>query len=242
MSTDSIKMLLLDDRMVTTDLDRAGYRAMGVIVRSAISFQEAQEIVAKEKVDILVINYDYQKISAPLVCKHFKAQAETKELPVVITSVQTTAEARKTSLGAGADLFVEQPVPRQYFIEKLKKLLEQKTREQERVEFRGDAVVVASNGTEIKAPIGDVSSTGILISTELSLATDTKVEISFSLPGYKKPIQANGIVARSIPKSEGNRFSGIGIRFVDFLGDSQKRLERYVSKTADEEARMKYYL
>jgi hypothetical protein len=36
--------------------------------------------------------------------------------------------------------------------------------------------------------------------------------------------------------------TGSGVRFVQFHGDSQKRLEGYIEKSSDKEARMLYYL
>ncbi len=241
MSGQQIKMLSLDDRTITTDLDRAGYRAMGVYVRPAATFQDAEELLKNESIDIIVINYDYERVNAPLVCEHFKKHYP--DVPVVITSVQTNAETKKSSLNAGADLFVEQPVPRQYFIEKLKKQLEQKTRGQERVPFTGEAVVKI-DGKEQTIEIGDLSSSGLLLATDMILPTGLSLEIDFVIPGYKKPISVRGEVVRRIPPDpkKPKQMAGIGIRFAEFIGDSQKRLERFVSKTTDQDARMIYYL
>src|SRR4051812_41524856 len=126
MTIDTIRMLSIEDKTMTTDLDRAGYRKMGVMVRSATSFKEAEKFITDGEVDILVINYDFHRVDAVQIAKHLKRSYN--HLPVVITSVQSDPKTRKSCLDAGADLFVEQPLPRQYFIEKLRKVLEQKTR------------------------------------------------------------------------------------------------------------------
>lgn len=236
-------MLSIDDRMLTTDLDRAGYRSMGVTVRTAANFQAARELVAKTDFDIIVINYDYEQVNAPAVCEHFKSEAKTKEVPVVITSVQTNADTRNKSLSAGADLFVEQPLPRQYFIEKLKKLLEQSTRGDDRVDFQGAADIVLGK-EKSTIPIGDLSATGLLLATDRDFNPGDMMTLSFVIPGYKKPISVHGEVVRIIPAdpSKPNRIPGVGVRFKTFSGDSQKRLERYVEKTADKDAKLAYYL
>ena len=39
-----------------------------------------------------------------------------------------------------------------------------------------------------------------------------------------------------------DRQTGVGIRFIEFSGDSQRRLERYVEKTAHGDSKMHYYL
>lgn len=209
----SIKMVLLDDRSFTTELDRAGYRKMGVHVRPAASYEEAEKILNSETIDVLVINMDYERADACQISRHLKAQPKHKELPIVITSVQTHGRARQSALEAGADLFVVQPLPRQYFIEKLKQLLEQKTRTTERIGVQGNATLTAGGKTH-QCPIGDLSVTGILLSTNLEIQDGTKVEIAFDLPGYKKPITVSGEVVRTIKYNEKfpDRPTGIGVR------------------------------
>jgi response regulator RpfG family c-di-GMP phosphodiesterase len=243
MSGPMITMLTIDDRSITTDLDRAGYRSMGVMVRTVTTFQEAMETIKKKQIDIIVINHDFAKVNSAVTCEVLKKQDSTKHIPVVITSVQTNAETRNKSLKAGADLFVEQPIPRQYFIEKLKKLLEQKTRGHERVSVQVE-VEVRLNGKITNYEVGDLSTSGVLLTTEEKIPTGTRLEISFELPTYKKPIKATGeavrIIARDLNNSD--KAYGVGVKFVEFEGDSQSRLEKFVNKTADESNRMIYYL
>lgn len=234
-----IKMLSIDDKTVTTDLDRAGYRKMGVYVRAAANYDEACKYLQAEKIDLVVINMDYRPVDSCQICKHLKAQAETQLIPVVLTSVQTSAKVRNSALDAGADLFVEQPLPRQYFIEKLKQLLEQKTRTTERITLHGAAQLTWGEKAE-SCPIRDLSNSGILLATESDLPDGEDVEVIFDLPTQKKPITVSGQVVRTIRFA--NNQTGVGIRFVKFRGDSQKRLEKYVEKLANGESQMQYYL
>lgn len=244
MTQPPIKMLSIDDKMLTTDLDRAGYRNMGFLVRLVSSFQQAQKAISENGVDIIVINSDYEKIDALAICQHFKSSPETQHIPIVITSVQTSAAVRNAALDAGADLFVEQPIPRQYFIEKLKKTLDQVTRGTDRINLQ-EKVSLKIGDQNYELPIGDISSSGMLVATEISIANGgEKVELSFAIPGYRKPIEAHGIVVRRI-HADGNtatKMSGFGIKFESFKGDSKKRLEKYVSKTSDHDGKMIYYL
>jgi len=239
----TIKMLSIDDKSVTTDLDRAGYRRMGVLVRAAANFEEAMRLLKAEKIDLLVINMDYTPVNAVQVTLHLKMQDEFKELPIVLTSVQTAAKVRNAALDAGADLFVEQPLPRQYFIEKLKQLLEHKTRTTERVDVHSE-VSFTVDGQGGKCPIGDLSASGILLSTDIGLEDGATVALEFELPGVKKPIKVQGEVVRTIKysKNHPDRQTGVGIRFMDFVGDSQKRLEKYMEKSAHNDSQMQYYL
>jgi two-component system cell cycle response regulator len=235
----TIRMLSIDNKTVTTDLDRAGYRKMGVYVRAAANYEEANRLLASEKIDLVVINLDYKPIDGCQICKHLKSQLSTQQIPVVLTSVQTSAKVRNSALEAGADLFVEQPLPRQYFIEKLKQLLEQKTRTTERITLHGTAQLTISGKEEV-CPIRDLSNSGILLATDTEISDGSEVEIIFDLPNQKKPISVSGEVVRTIKFS--NNQTGVGIRFVKFRSDSQKRLEKYVEKLAHGESQMQYYL
>lgn len=243
MSGQPIRMLSLDDRTMTTDLDRAGYRKMGVFVRPAANYEEAERLLSTESIDIVVINNDYARVDAVQVTKHLKSTEAWKSIPVVVTSVQTAAKVRNAALEAGADLFVEQPLPRQYFIEKLKQLLEQKTRTTERVDVQSE-VVMEIDGSEIKCPIGDLSVSGILLVTATRYESGKKVTLHLELPGAKKPVTVTGEIVRSIAgdKARPDVQTGVGIRFLKFQADGEKRLEKYIAKTADSSSRLIYYL
>lgn len=239
----TIKMLQIDDKTITTDLDRAGYRKMGVFVRPAANYEEARKILKAERIDLLVINMDYKAVDSCNVVRHLKSQDEYKELPIVLTSVQTSAKVRNSALDAGADLFVEQPLPRQYFIEKLKQLLEHKTRTTERVDLQSE-VTFTYNGTPNTCTIGDLSVSGMLLTTDVPMEDGSKITLEFELPGSKKKLKIDGEVVRTIrfaTKDPGKQ-NGVGIRFLSFHGDSEKRLALYVEESADSDSRMQYYL
>jgi response regulator RpfG family c-di-GMP phosphodiesterase len=243
MSDKNIRMLSIDDKSLTTNLDRAGYRKMGVQVSSVATYKEARDVLREKKIDVVVINMDFEDIDAPAIIGHLKNDEKSKEIVVVATSVRSSAAVRNRAIGAGADLFVEQPLPRHYFIEKIKNTLEQQVRTTERISVHGEVELIADRA-KFSAPIGDLSSSGMLISTEESLDDGTQVELTFVLPGYKKELAVAGEVVRTIrynPNSP-TRMTGLGVRFVEFKGDSQKRLESYIEKSSDKEARMLYYL
>ncbi len=239
----TIKMLSIDNKTLTTDLDRAGYRKMGVYVKPAANYDEARKLLAAEKIDLIVVNMDYAAINATQIAKHLKSQEAYAAIPIVLTSVQTTAKVRNSALEAGADLFVEQPLPRQYFIEKLKQLLEHKTRTNDRVTPNTEVTFTVGDKTD-KCPIGDLSNSGILLATDVELEDGMMVTLEFEIDGFKKPIRVEGEVVRTIRYSQKfpDRKGGVGIRFTTFTGDSQKRLEKYIEKYAHADSKMHYYL
>lgn len=238
-----IRMLSIDDKTLTTDLDRAGYRKMGVLVKPAATYDEAESFLSTGKIDIIVINLDFNRVNGVETVRHIKKQEQYSQIPLVTTSVRTSARVRNSALDAGADLFIEQPLPRQFFIEKLKGLLDQQTRTNQRLDVAGSASF-SWQGNESECYIGDVSSTGLLLATETKIDDGTSLEIKLTLPGLNKPISVVGEVVRTIKKDENypDRVAGIGVKFLKFSGDSEKRLEKYIIKTDDQENKMVYYL
>lgn len=232
-----IQMLSIDDRSITTELDSAGYKKMGVVVRGAATYDEAERLMDKSAVDVLVINLDYRRVDAVQVIKHLRATERFAKLPIVVTSVQPGARSKSGAVEAGADLFVEQPVPRQYFIEKLKSLLSHKTRGETRVGTGGDATFTL-NGKAISCELGDVSNGGVLLQSETELEPGMALDMVLHLPGMKKVIEVKGTVVRKVAKP----VAGFGFRIESFKGDGKKRLERYVAVNAESDSPMVYYL
>ena len=93
------------------------------------------------------------------------------------------------------------------------------------------------------SPIQDISKSGIYTETDLDITPGTKVDLAFSIPGYKKPIRVEGEVVRKI-EVDGKRHMtpGLGVRFKGFQGDSQKRLDKYILKSQSDDPKLVYYL
>jgi len=240
----SIKMILIDDKTITTDLDRAGYRKMGVFVKPASNYEEARRILSEDSIDIILINMDYKPIDAPAICRHFKGSESTANIPIVMTSVRTSAKIRNGAIDAGADLFVEQPLPRTAFIERIKQMLEHKTRTTQRVQISSDVLVQTNTGTYF-CPIIDLSISGVLAATDVDIDDGTYVELQFELPGQKNQFKASGEVVRTITFGNSKHTphkTGIGIRFKTFHDKSKEYLEKYIENSAMSESEMHYYL
>lgn len=241
MGQTTLKILFIDEKRITSELEKAGYRKIGAQIHQATNFPQAKQALKNSHFDVIVINYDYASVDASNVCEHFKKDKATADIPVIFTSVQ--ALPRKVSARElGPDLFVETPVPREYFIEQIRGLLEEKTRETARVTHEGFAKF-DFKGKSVECPIEDISRSGILLTTDLAIEPGTKLSLTFELPGYLKAIKVEGEVIRLIAGDSRRDISaGIGIRFGEFSGDSEKRLEKYVAKTQFDDPKLAYYL
>ncbi|MBC7532117.1 MAG: PilZ domain-containing protein [Oligoflexus sp.] len=241
MGQTNLKILFIDEKRITSELEKAGYRKIGAQIHQAVNFPQAKDALKKGHVDVIVINYDYSAIDAVSICEHFKRQKATAEIPVIFTSVQSLP--RKISQREnGPDLFIETPVPREYFIEQIRNLLEEKTRETSRVTHPGLATF-EYKGQMLECSIQDISRSGILLATDLTIEPGVKLSLSFELPGYLKAIKVEcEVIRRIVGDSRRDISAGLGIRFDEFNGDSQKRLEKYIAKTQIDDPKLVYYL
>lgn len=239
MENAALRILSIDEKRITTDLDKAGYRKIGAQMIHATTFSEARKKLESFDISVIVINYDFKDVDAVSVCEHFKRTMPEK--PVVLTSVQNVPKKILKS-DLGPDLFIEQPIPRQYFIEKLRNLLEEKIRDTDRV-THGGAVEFDYQGQTNHCNIQDISKSGVLLETDLNIAPSTTLYLSFFIPGYKKAIRVEGDVVRRINADPNkNTGFGLGVRFKSFQGDSQKRLEKYILKSQSDDPKLVYYL
>ena len=241
-----IKMLLVDDKSLTTSLDRAGYREMGVQVLSASDQQDAMSVIESKAVEIVVINLDFLGSGARMICHTLRNTEQWKEIPIVVTSVQASSAHKGPAIEAGANLFVEQPIPRSYFIEKIKELLTKATRGNDRISSAdlGPVKLVCAD-QEYSFPIGDISSSGMLVSTDQQFDQGVACLMELSLPNAKKPIKIEGEVVRILKEDKNNpdRQAGVGIRFSKFKGDAQKKLSQFLDKHSSlGDEQMQYYL
>ena len=240
MSTSSVKLLMVDEKRMTTDLDNAGYKKLGITIRQATTFEAVDRIVKEESIDIIVFNYDFKEIDSVQICALYKSSDITAEIPIVFTSVQSLPrKILKSHLGP--DLFVEQPIPRSYFIEKIKNLLDEKVRDTSRVDHAGLALFDWA-GQPTQCEIQDLSQSGILLNTDVEIPNGTMLTLSFNVSGYKKPIQVEGEVVRRVTADKAGRLPGLGVKFREFKSDSQRRLERYVLSTKKLDPKLVYYL
>ena len=239
-----IVMLSLDEKTLITELDRAGYKKMGVLVRSATTLEDAIRILKNETIDIIVMNMDHSSVNAAEATVKIKRVKEWASIPVILTSVQSSAKIKQAAAKCGADLFVEQPLPRDYFIEKLKSILEQETRANQRVQGSVGLTFIW-DGSSYSCDVADLSLTGLLASTEISIPAGERIEMQINLGASSKLVRAVGEVVRHVKASkrqENGSASGIGIRFISFKGDARERIESWVARTSDSSNKMAYYL
>lgn len=73
----------------------------------------------------------------------------------------------------------------------------------------------------------NISSTGMLLRTDKRYETGTRIQFQFTLPHDQRPIVGLAEIVRHTMIGR-DKVSGVGVRFLSFTGDSQRRFESFI--------------
>lgn len=232
-----INILSVDENDMVSELDRVAYKKTGFHVIPAAGFADVEQIVSRKSIDVIAINLDIKKYDPIALVQYLKNNPHTKEIPLVAASVQTGA-IRKKALAAGVDLFIEQPIPRHYYIEKIKKLLAQATRTTDRLEYSLTTSMLI-DGQNSEAQVMDISPSGIMVGIKSDVGQ--VYEMRLSLPGYKRQLSLKAEVVRIIPKTADDNADKVAMKFTEISDDNKRRIEKFVL-THQNEGELRFYL
>ena len=243
---ETIKLLAVGGKTIASDLDLKGFRQMGLWAKSfsdfyprsptSITTQEMSEkisaLVAKESISVLVIDIDNRDIE-PL---SLISSLANRSLGVMIVGTSVDLSHTQQTNGCGADLFVEQPLARKDFVKKIRGLLDQKSRSTERVTVSG-WVEFSYDNSRHRCQIGDISISGILLTTSIEFELGTRVKMRIFFSGGRLPLEVSGEFVRV---ATDNR-KGIGVRFIDLTNQQLEILTDFVRSHSKEDLEMIYY-
>jgi two-component system cell cycle response regulator len=116
------RVLVVDDILANTRLLEARLTAEYFEVLTAASGREALGILARERVDVVLLDVMMPGMDGFEVCRRIKSQARTQHIPVVMVTALDQIADRIQGLGAGADDFLTKPVDDVALITRVKNL------------------------------------------------------------------------------------------------------------------------
>jgi signal transduction histidine kinase len=104
------RILVVDD--VPTNVTMLSWMLahQGYTVTSAVSGQQALDIVAVERPDVILLDVSMPEMSGIEVCRRLKSDAETRLIPIILVTAHTSTEDIVEGLNAGADDYITKPV------------------------------------------------------------------------------------------------------------------------------------
>jgi CheY-like chemotaxis protein len=242
----TIQILALDDNSVATHLDHAGYRKMGVKVYLASSWREAERLLRDlhGELQLSMVNLESPIFDAMSLIRNL--HAFHPELPIVATGIHVSSAGIEAALREGASIYIEQPIPRGVFLERILALLKQRHRSTERVEVEPPGFVrLTFEGNHMQMPITNLSTSGFFATIQgpqpWSLQEgQTPVHLELCLPG-RLPLLAEGTVIRVASAQQGAA-GGVGVRFSALSLETKLILHVFIRENGWEGKEKEYYL
>ena len=117
------KILLVEDNEMNRDMLSRRLIKKGFEVVIAVNGQEGVDMATSEKPDLILLDMSLPVMDGWTAAGHLKANAETKDIPVIALTAHAMAEDKEKALAAGCDDFDTKPVDFKGLREKIDKFL-----------------------------------------------------------------------------------------------------------------------
>ena len=114
------KVLVVDD--VSTNVTVLTWMLVhqGYTVTPAVTGQQALDIVAVERPDVILLDVSMPDMSGIEVCRQLKSDPELRLIPIILVTARTRNEDVVEGLNAGADDYITKPVTREVLSARLR--------------------------------------------------------------------------------------------------------------------------
>lgn len=246
MTAGTIFTLFINDHSMTSELDKAGYKELGLKVLIAETQQEIDTILIKYPIEVIIMNTDFTHLDTIPMIQQLRKKTRSKDIPLIGTGVEFSVSFGKKLTKAGCDLFLEQPMPRDFFIEKIKAKIAKKVRGEHRIasNMLGKVTYLVTGDEEINhASILNLSTSGLFLVTQHQLKPGTELTLEFALTSQKNLIKVKAQVIRSaISSNQKEYIPGIGVQFTDYDEEARKMLNSFVQEQRTDLKNVEYYL
>jgi CheY-like chemotaxis protein len=117
-------VLVVDDdpralALMTIVLGKAGYR-----VATATGGDRGLETLSTERPDLVIVDLLMPGMDGLEFCRRVRAQTQSADLPLMLSTAMATDDVRQQALGAGVDAVLTKPFERPALLEELARLLD----------------------------------------------------------------------------------------------------------------------
>lgn len=118
------KILIIDDEKDLVQVASLRLKANGFFVSEAFTVEEGLRKIAAEKPDLVLLDVALPDGNGYEVCRKLKADAETKEIVVVIFTASSQKELAEKAIEIGAADYVIKPFEPKDLLDKIRSALE----------------------------------------------------------------------------------------------------------------------
>jgi len=117
------KILVVDDEIYIVHILDFSLGMEGYEVVTALDGEQALERARTEKPDLIVLDIMMPKLDGYETCKRLKADAETKDVPVILLSAKGRNVDQKVGFEVGADDYITKPFSPRKLVERINAIL-----------------------------------------------------------------------------------------------------------------------
>ncbi len=188
----------------------------------------ALELTAHVSIEVLLVRYPLPDMDLGVFLQAVR-QPDSKCMTSPILILTDTAAAAEASayIGRGANRVLQVEEAEDELQATVSSLLAVAPRKDARFLARME-IKLGGAKDMILCQTENLSASGMLIKTERRYDRGTKIDFEFSLPDDIRPISGVAEVVRQTMVGR-DKVGGIGMRFLSFGSDSQRRFEKYVN-------------
>lgn len=188
----------------------------------------ALELTALVSIEVLLVRYPLPDMDLGVFLQAVR-QPESKCMtsPILLLADAAAATEAEAYIGRGANRVLHLEAAEDDLQATVSSLLAVAPRKDARFLARME-IKLGGAKDMILCQTENMSASGMLIKTERRYDKGTKIDFEFSLPEDIRPISGVAEVVRQTMVGR-DKVGGIGMRFLSFAGDSQRRFESYVN-------------
>ena len=119
------RILVVDDEIYIVHILDFSLGMEGYEVITALDGEQALEKARTEKPDLIVLDIMMPKLDGYETCKMLKAEAATKDIPVILLSAKGRNVDQKIGFEVGADDYITKPFSPRKLVERINAILGQ---------------------------------------------------------------------------------------------------------------------
>jgi two-component system chemotaxis sensor kinase CheA len=100
------RVLLVEDSLITRELERSMLASLGLTVVEAVDGVEALEKLEQDRFDLIVADVEMPRLDGFELTRQVKQDERWAQIPVILVTTRGTAEDKKRGLDVGADAYV----------------------------------------------------------------------------------------------------------------------------------------
>ncbi len=217
-------VLVCSGASLEADLAGSPVMAPGVERHFASKLEEARTLALAARPEIVLIDRDLPR-AVPLI-EALRSDPSTRRLSIAVLARGDFDPGEVAFLEAGANAILRLP-PDPSWDERLKRLMEVAIRKAARLPVSfAIGTLPANSGAPMPALALNLSVTGMLLESSLSLEVGEELGLEFVLPGESDPITAHGRIMRKATSTQ------FGLEFITLPNTAELALGRFLAQRA----------